>query len=487
MKRFEELEFDNSFSRLQHNEFYSKVDAIPLESSFLISHNPLAAELIGLDPAEFERNDILDLIHGKNLPDFFPLAACYAGHQFGQYVPRLGDGRAILLGQVKHQGNNWDLQLKGAGPTPYSRGSDGRAVLRSTIREYLCSEAMHGLGIETTRALCMTGSNEEVYREKIESGAMLIRIAPSHIRFGSFEYFFYRGENTALHELGEYLLEHYYPQFQDTENPYLSLLSHVIDKTAYLLAQWQAVGFAHGVMNTDNMSIHGITIDYGPFGFLDAFNPDFICNHSDYQGRYAFNKQPDIGLFNLSCLAQAMLPLFADNPESAAGLAKAELKKYQDIHLSYYHQLMNKKLGLSELKQEDVALQKELLKLMAESATDYTIFFRTLSHQGDRLRDMFIDREAFDHWQQLYQQRLLQETYPAADRKKQMLSVNPKYILRNYLLELAIKKAEQEKDYTEIENLLNVMQSPFDEHPEFEHYAAYPPEWASLIEVSCSS
>lgn len=488
MKKFEDLSFNNSFSDLTHHEFYSKVDVTPLQQQHLISFNKQAAELIGLHPDEFLRTDFTDLITGqKPLEGLYTLAACYSGHQFGQYVPRLGDGRAILLGQVSHQNQNWDLQLKGAGPTPYSRGSDGRAVLRSTIREYLCSEAMHGLGIATTRALCMIGSEEEVYREQIESGAMLIRMAPSHIRFGSFEYFYYTSQYLALQELGEYLLDHYYPQFQDTANPFLSLLKHVIDTTALMIAQWQSVGFSHGVMNTDNMSIHGLTLDYGPFGFLDSYNPEFICNHSDYQGRYAFNKQPEIGLFNLSCLAQALLPLISEDAEAAAELAKAELKQYQVIHLEYYHQLMNQKLGLGKVRQGDIDVQKELLSLMQDSNTDYTIFFRALSNNAENLRDMFIDRNAFDNWHQVYQQRLTLESATATERKQSMLAINPKYILRNYLLETAIRKANQSKDFSEIENLLKVMQNPFSEQPEFEHYADYPPDWASQIEVSCSS
>lgn len=488
MKKLEDLCFNNCFSQLNHHEFYSKVETTPLSNQHLIHFNSDAAKLIGLNPDEQHREDFTDIISGKKpLDQFFSLAMCYAGHQFGKFVPRLGDGRAILLGQVSHENNKWDLHLKGAGPTPYSRGSDGRAVLRSTIREYLCSEAMHGLGIASSRSLCMIGSDEEVYREQIESGAMMIRMAPSHIRFGSFEYFYYSNQHSALRELADHVIYEHYPELEEQPNPYLSLLKQCIDSTALLIAQWQSVGFSHGVMNTDNMSIHGITLDYGPFGFLDAFNPDFICNHSDYHGRYAFNKQPEIGLFNLSCLAQALLPLLSDNADEAAKLAKAELAEYQGIHLQYYQQIMNKKLGLENVMQGDDQLLKDLLDLMRRSGTDYTIFFRTLSHQTENLRDMFIDREQFGQWHQQYAARLSLNTFSAEERKLDMLSVNPKYILRNYLLEIAIKKAQINNDYSEIDQLLTVVQSPFDEHPEFDHYAAHPPEWASQIEVSCSS
>ena len=493
MKKFEDLCFENSFSQLNSFDFYSRVNTTPLSNQHLIHFNDAASALIGLDPAEKHRIDFCDIISGKNNTDeFYTLAMCYAGHQFGQYVPRLGDGRAILLTQVKHQQKSWDLHLKGAGPTPYSRGSDGRAVLRSTIREYLCSEAMHGLGIATSRALCMLGSDEEVYREQIEPGAMLVRMAPSHIRFGSFEYFYYTNQHLALQELADYLIDQHYPQLHDDQNPYLALLKQCIDSTALMIAQWQAVGFSHGVMNTDNMSIHGLTLDYGPFGFLDAFNPNYICNHSDYHGRYAFKKQPEIGLFNVSCLAQALLPLIDDNAEVAAEKAKAELAQYQTLHLQYYHRIMNDKLGLNtededNVTQEEIDLQKQLLSLMQQSNTDYTIFFRALSNQDKNIRDMFFQREQFDQWSEQYQKIISDKNIDPSAMKKSMLATNPKYILRNYLLETAIQKATKDKDYSEINKLFKVMQTPFEEHPGYEHYASLPPDWAAQIEVSCSS
>jgi len=315
MKTLEQLQFNNSFSRLPA-EFYSRVQPTPLTKQFLLSFNPAAAALIELYATESQREDFVDVISGKKLlPGCDPVAACYSGHQFGHYVPRLGDGRAILLGEVDTStGQHWDLQLKGAGITPYSRSGDGRAVLRSTIREYLCSEAMHGLGIPTTRALCIIGSQEEVYREQIEPGAMLVRMSPSHVRFGNFEYFFYTQQFEHLKTLADYVIAGFYPELAQEKNPYLSLLQNIIKRTAELIAHWQAVGFSHGVMNSDNMSVLGLTLDYGPYGFLDQYDPDFICNHSDHQGRYAFNKQPEIGLFNASCFAQAILPLLDENP-----------------------------------------------------------------------------------------------------------------------------------------------------------------------------
>jgi len=380
MKKLEELQFKNSYSQLPES-FYSRHQTSPLSNQQLISFNISAAALIGLDPEEINRQDFVDIITGKNLLDGCdPVAMCYSGHQFGHYVPRLGDGRAILLGEVKNDsGDKWDVQLKGGGQTLYSRGGDGRAVLRSTIREYLCSEAMHGLGIPTTRALCIIGSDHEVYREQIETGAMLLRMSPSHVRFGSFEYFYHTQKFRELKLLADYVIDHDFPDFKNNTEPYLALLKSVIKSTAELIAQWQAAGFAHGVMNTDNMSILGLTMDYGPYGFLDQYNPDYICNHSDHQGRYAFSKQPDTGLFNVSCLAQAFLPLLDENTDCAVEKAKSALEEYQQHYIQSYAALMRAKLGLYNAEKEDRLLCSELLELMHENHVDYTLLFRHLS------------------------------------------------------------------------------------------------------------
>ena len=472
------------------DEFYSRLNTTPLSNQHLISFNQQAADLIGLHPDEAMREDFVDIISGKTpLSGYEPLAMCYSGHQFGHYVPRLGDGRAILLGQIKTDaGERWDLQLKGAGSTEYSRGSDGRAVLRSTIREYLCSEAMYGLGIPTTRALCMIGSDTEVYREQIEPGAMLLRMAPSHIRFGSFEYFYYTQQHDKLKQLADHVIELHYPECKGEPSPYLALLKQTIKSTAELIAKWQSVGFAHGVMNTDNMSIHGLTLDYGPYGFLDTYQPDFICNHSDHQGRYAFNKQPDIGAFNLSCLAQALLPLLHEVPETGAELAMAELNEYPHFYVNHYAGLMRNKLGLLDQQKQDKELSDHLLRIMHKNNVDYTILFRTLSSEDSSpARDLFVDRAAFDNWQVDYRQRLVSENSDDQSRCKRMKQANPKYILRNYMAEVAIEKATKEQDYSEIDRLLCLLQKPFDEHPEHLLYAEHPPEWSNKISVSCSS
>ena len=485
----------DSFLKLG-NEFLSKVKPTPFKTeSTLIHFNKSAASLLDLENGIEQEQSFIDVFSGKlALQDSSPFAMLYAGHQFGHLNPQLGDGRAIIIAEVINaQNKKWELQLKGSGVTPYSRGADGRAVLRSTIREYLCSEAMHGLGIPTTRALCMTASDDEIYREEIETGAILTRLAPSHVRFGSFEIFYYRHQYDHIRTLADHVIEHHYPELLSSENPYLALLTEIIKRTAKLIVQWQSVGFAHGVMNTDNMSILGLTLDYGPYGFLDAYDPSYICNHSDHEGRYAFEQQPNIGLFNVSCLAQALLPLIDKSPDKAAELAKKELENYQTIFVTEYSGIMRKKLGLEKEDKKDKKLLENILNLMTDDKVDHTIFFRYLCDfnsddltKNSAIRDIFIQRDDYDLWATSYQSRLLKEDDSDEQRTIKMKCINPKYILRNYMAEVAIKKAEQ-KDYSEIERLFDLLQNPFDEQPENETYAGYPPQWAQEISVSCSS
>jgi len=492
MSAFEQLRFNNTFSSLG-DRFFSRVQPTPLADPYLISVNSDALALIGLDEHAIGQPGFTTTFVGNRVPaGARPLSMLYAGHQFGHLVPQLGDGRAILLGDVRNQQDErWEIQLKGAGLTPYSRSGDGRAVLRSTIREYLCSEAMHGLGIPTTRALCITGSDDEVYREQVETAAVLVRMAPSHIRFGSFEVFYYRDQHDQLRQLADHLIEHHFPHLQESGEPYLQLYREVVQSTARLIAQWQLVGFAHGVMNTDNMSMLGLTMDYGPFGFLDTYKPGFICNHSDHQGRYAFDQQPNMGQWNLTCLAQALLPLFDEhNSERAVELAKDALRQYQPELVQSYARGMRKKIGLSEVQGEDHALVTDLLQRMEEHQVDYTRLFRALTEfgkdHGVSAADEFVDRQAFQQWAGIYQQRLNSEQTDPVERAVQMKQVNPKYILRNYLVQRAIEKAEQ-KDFSEIDHLLELLRRPFDEQHSNESYAALPPDWAQHISVSCSS
>jgi serine/tyrosine/threonine adenylyltransferase len=485
----EELTFDNTYSRLPQ-AFYAKLNPTPFSSApYLVSFNPATAALLDLNPEEAARPEFARVFGGSMLvPGMEPLAMLYSGHQFGVYVPQLGDGRAILLGEVKNdRGERWDLHLKGAGLTPFSREGDGRAVLRSTIREYLCSEAMHGLGIPTTRALCIVGSDHQVYREQVETGAMLVRMAPSHVRFGSFEILYYRKQHELLKVLADYVIAIHFPHLAEGTDKYARFFSEVVERTARLIAQWQAVGWAHGVMNTDNMSIHGITLDYGPFGFIDDYDPGFICNHSDHNGRYAFNQQPYIGLWNLSCLAQALLPLAPKED------LKAALDRYTSICEGRYMELMRAKFGLIETKEEDASLIQDLLALMQLHHVDYTNFFRALGlfqtgaeSLNEPLRDFFLDRGAFDQWARRYKDRLRQEGSRDEDRMVHMNRVNPKYVLRNYLAQTAIEKA-QKKDFSEIDRLLILLQNPYSDQPDMEAYAVPPPNWGKHLSVSCSS
>jgi uncharacterized protein YdiU (UPF0061 family) len=484
------LPFSNSFATLPP-AFYSRVAPTAFETApTLIHFNTQAAALLDLDPSvQQDPRFVATFSGGQRLPGMDPIAMLYAGHQFGHYVSQLGDGRAIILGEtVNRRGEKWELQLKGSGQTPYSRGSDGRAVLRSSIREYLCGEAMHGLGIPTTRGLCLIGSADEVHREHIETGAMLTRLAPSHVRFGSFEVFYYRDQHEQVRTLADYVITQHYPELADQPERYLRFLQTVIERTARLLAQWQAVGFAHGVMNTDNMSILGLTLDYGPYGFMEAYHPGFICNHSDHHGRYAFDQQPQIGLFNLSCLAQALLPLI----EIEA--ARAALEGYQTHFIEHYQHLMAQKLGFAQPDAMVVHLLDELLAQMHASRIDYTLLFRALgavpSNSNETatalLRDQFVDRERFDRWLDGYRAHLRASARDDNARCPAMLATNPKYVLRNYLAQVVIEKAEQ-GDYSEIERLLTALRAPYDEHPQLAHYAEPPPAWAGDIQVSCSS
>jgi len=488
MATLEKLHFDNTYARLPEI-FYRRVKPTALPEPYLVSFNEKAAELIGLDPKEVTNPEFVEYFCGnKLLPNSAPVSAIYAGHQFGTFVSQLGDGRAILLGEaVNEMGERFDVQLKGAGLTPFSRMGDGRAVLRSTIREYLCSEAMHALRIPTTRSLCIVGSDAPVYRETVETAAILTRLAPTHVRFGSFELFYYRGQYDQVRTLTDYVITEFYPHHQTAENKYLKFLREAIHRTARLIAQWQAIGFAHGVMNTDNMSIVGLTIDYGPFGFLDEYDAGFICNHSDYTGRYAFDQQPNVGLWNLYKLAQTLIPLI--EPEEA----EAALGEYQTVFINEFFKLMRAKLGLENEQPEDKELIFGLLETLQTNQIDYTRFFRRLGdfkcatdEKNNLLQGMFLDPSSFDDWAEKYKNRLANENSIDDKRRGRMLKTNPKYILRNHVAQQAIEKAEK-GEYTETDMLLKVLQQPFDEQPEMERFAEPPTADAKRIVVSCSS
>lgn len=489
MHSLQQLTFLNRYAQLG-SDFSSAVYPTPLAAPYLISFNAATARLLDLDAAQAQRDDFAAHFCGNRIPPAAqPLAMLYAGHQFGQFVSQLGDGRAMLLGEICNAaGQIWEVQLKGAGATPYSRRGDGRAVLRSSIREYLCSEAMHGLGIPTSRALCIVGSDDVVYRESAETAAVLTRLAPSHVRFGSFEVFFHRQQFEQVKTLADFVIKNHYAEFTNAADKYRLFLREITRRTAELMAHWQAVGFCHGVMNTDNMSILGLTLDYGPFGFMENFNAGYICNHSDPQGRYAYDQQPQIGLWNLSALAHALSKLIDEEQRDAI------LEGYAAIYYEKYAALMGAKLGLKNPSISDLTLITAWLQLLQNSQLDYTNTFRSLSNfstaskaDHDWLRNQFIDRAAFDEWAENYRARLQTEYSDDSQRKVRMDAVNPKYILRNYLAQIAIERAENQRDFSEVNCLLGLLSKPFDEQPEMQNYAAPPPESARHIVVSCSS
>ncbi len=494
LARLEDLEFANSFAGLPE-AFYTRLAPLGLPAPYLVGASPEVAELIGLDPDEIGRPEFREIFAGNRLPPGSDaLAAVYSGHQFGVWAGQLGDGRAHLLGGLRDASGHWEIQLKGAGRTPYSRGADGRAVLRSSIREFLCSEAMAGLGIPTTRALSVVGADLPVRREEIESAAVVARVAPSFVRFGSFEHWAAHGRGDELKLLADYVIATFRPECREAANPYAALLADVSSRTGELVARWMAVGFMHGVMNTDNMSILGLTLDYGPFGFMEAFDAGHVCNHSDHQGRYTYRNQPHVAHWNLHCLAEAFRPLAGD---------RATVQALVDDHFgpafeAYFERLMRAKLGLRAGLADDETFIGETFGLLQRHRPDFTLFFRALSrlpaavdgkkpgNTDDPLRDLFVDRAACDSWLAGWRVRLAQTPWDDNARQAAMRAANPKYVLRNWLAEGAIRKARA-RDFAEVGRLLDCLRRPFDEQPEFEHYAAPPPDWASGLEVSCSS
>ncbi|EPH0093678.1 protein adenylyltransferase SelO [Pluralibacter gergoviae] len=466
-------------------DFYTELSPTPLDNARLVWHNAPLAQALDLPAGLFAVEKGAGVWGGESLlPGMRPLAQVYSGHQFGVWAGQLGDGRGILLGEQQlADGRRFDWHLKGAGLTPYSRMGDGRAVLRSTLRESLASEAMHALGIPTSRALSVVTSDTPVYRERAEQGAMLMRIAESHLRFGHFEHFYYRRQPEKVQLLADYAIRHHWPHLAEDSDKYPNWFRDVVTRTARLIARWQTVGFAHGVMNTDNMSLLGLTLDYGPFGFLDDWQPDFICNHSDYQGRYSFDNQPAVALWNLQRLAQTLSPFIR-----AEDLNRA-LDDYQPALLTEYGQRMRRKLGLFSEEKGDNDLLNGLLELMAREGSDFTRTFRLLSlteqhSAASPLRDEFIDRDAFDRWFSNYRGRLQREEISDDARRRSMQENNPAMVLRNWLAQRAIEQAES-GDYAEFARLHQALRTPFADRDD--DYVARPPEWGKRLEVSCSS
>ncbi len=473
--------------------YHTRVSPTPLPEPRLMHFNDVLAAELDLDRGDQE---LLDILSGNRpWPSYAPLASVYAGHQFGTWVPQLGDGRALTIAEIRKPGGaRAELQLKGAGRTPYSRGADGRAVLRSSIREYLCSEAMHALGIPTARCLSLVASPERVQRETEETAAVVCRVAPSFVRFGHFEFFYHRGQHDRLAPLADHVIEEGFPHLAGEPDRYALWLAEVVDRTAQLIAHWQTVGFCHGVMNTDNFSILGLTLDYGPFGFMDAFRQHHVCNHSDYDGRYSYDSQPLIGQWNCSRLLQATLPLLSDDPDEAADRVTAIYERYAPAYSRAALRRWADKLGLLEVRTGDAELVSRFLTLLHRSRSDFTRSFRLLSRLSSGTADPdaalateIADHQAFAAWAADYRARLRAEgNSDDAARAARMNRVNPKYVLRNHLAQAAIERAEAGDD-SEVAGLMRLLARPFDEQPEMEPYAAAPPEGLRDLEVGCSS
>jgi uncharacterized protein YdiU (UPF0061 family) len=492
MRPLTDLAFENSYARL-HPAFYEVVDPTPLPDPFLVAFNPDAALLLDLDPAEAGNPELVEYLSGNHrLPGAEPIAQAYAGHQFGVWVPQLGDGRAFLLGEVRNQrGAVWDLHLKGAGRTRFSRFGDGRSVLRSAIREYLACEALHGLGIPTTRALCIVGSDLPVQRERVETAATLLRLSPSHVRFGTFQYFAARGEAARVRELLDYVIARHFPELRQEPAAAVRCFGEVCRCTARLIAQWMGAGFAHGVMNTDNLSVLGVTLDYGPYGFLDDYYGGFSSNHTDTEGRYAFDQQPSVGIWSCARLGESLMPP-GEDPESW----QAELESYWPAFAAEYDSVMRAKLGLIEVPtdatdfsaDDERRLITELLELLQAERADYTCFFRNLCEYCVNSEPFTVNRGSpgLQAWFAWYGARLRSEGSRDADRAERMRRANPKYVLRNWIAQEAIEQAES-GHFGLIEEIRRLLSDPFAEHPAMARFAKPPSGAAREIAVSCSS
>jgi uncharacterized protein YdiU (UPF0061 family) len=475
------LAFDNSYARLP-DRFYARLAPTPVAAPRLLKLNVALARELGLDPAALAREAGVAVLAGNTVPSAAePIAMAYAGHQFGNFVPQLGDGRAILLGEiVAPDGMRRDVQLKGSGPTPFSRRGDGRAALGPVLREYVVAEAMAALAIPTTRALAAVATGEKVLRDGYLPGAVLTRVAASHVRVGTFQYFAARGDIEGIRALLDYVVARHYPQAREAERPARALLEAVALKQADLVARWMHVGFIHGVMNTDNMSIAGETIDYGPCAFMDAYHPATVYSSIDHMGRYAFANQPRIAQWNLARLAETLLPLLAEAEAEAVEVAEAALAAFAARFRQAYLAGLRRKIGLFEERPEDGALAEDLLQRMAEGGADYTLTFRRLaeaaaSAEADReVRALFADPTAYDSWAVGWRERMAAEGGPGPARRAEMCAVNPLYIPRNHLVEAAIRAAVEHNDLGPFETLVEVSSRPFEMQAGRERHAEPP-------------
>jgi uncharacterized protein YdiU (UPF0061 family) len=486
--------FDNSYARLPER-FYAHVAPTPVRAPRLIRVNRDLAVHLGLDPDWLASPEGVEVLAGRRVPGAAePIAMAYAGHQFGQFVPQLGDGRAILLGEVvDRDGVRRDIQLKGAGPTPFSRRGDGRAALGPVLREYVVSETMAALGIPTTRALAAVTTGERVVRETLLPGGVLARVASSHIRVGTFQFFAARGDTEGTQRLADHVIARHYPEAAAAERPYRALLDGVVARQAELVARWLLVGFIHGVMNTDNMSVAGETIDYGPCAFMDAYHPATVFSSIDHHGRYAYANQPRIAQWNLARLAETLLPLLSPEQDSAVADAEDALGAFSGRFETAFQAGLRRKLGLATEREADAALVGDLLAAMAENSADFTLTFRRLADaaadpaEAEPVRRLFIDPTSFDAWATRWRARLAEEPGTGEDRRAAMRAVNPAFIPRNHRVEAVIAAAVERDDFAPFEELLTVLSRPYDDQPEHARYAEPPEAHERVLKTFCGT
>jgi serine/tyrosine/threonine adenylyltransferase len=487
------LRLENSYSTIPP-QFYMRVDPTRVAAPRLAIFNRRLAEELGLDPDAIQP-EAAAIFSGNQLPeDGNPIAMAYAGHQFGFFVPRLGDGRAILLGEIKgRDGVLRDVQLKGAGLTPFSRNGDGRAALGPMLREYIISEAMHALGIPTTRSLAVVLTGEQVYREDMLPGAVLTRVAASHIRVGTFQYFASRGDQNSVRALLDYVITRHYPELREAAVPALAVLKAIAERQAALIADWMRVGFIHGVMNTDNMAISGETIDYGPCAFMDRYDPNTVFSSIDRDGRYAYANQPVIAQWNLARLADTLLPLIDPDPEKAVGVATEVIDSFISRFDSHFLDAMRLKIGLTSRMEDDANLIRRLLATMEDGQADFTLTFRRLSLAAEdsaeemRLREFFTDASGLDKWLQDWRQRLAQDPQSATERAASMRRVNPAFIPRNHRVEAALNAASEHGDLQPFHQLLGVLQHPYEDQLDAVQYMQPPEPSERVLKTFCGT
>jgi serine/tyrosine/threonine adenylyltransferase len=480
--------FDNSYARLP-DRFHARLAPTPVAAPQLVKLNLALAEELGLDPAWLTA----DVLSGNRVaPSAEPVALAYAGHQFGHFVPQLGDGRAVLLGEViDRTGARRDIQLKGSGQTPFSRQGDGRAALGPVLREFIISEAMAALGIPTTRSLAAVTTGEMVWRETRLPGAVLTRVASSHIRVGTFQYFAARGDTEGVALLADHAIARHYPEARDAANPYAAFLTGVAERQAELVARWLLVGFIHGVMNTDNCAISGETIDYGPCAFMDAYDPSAIFSSIDHAGRYAYANQPRIAQWNVARLAETLLPLLGDDDTTRMEVAQTALRAFAPRFETTYQEGLRRKIGLASERDGDAELVRDLLQLMFEDKADFTLTFRQLGAAAggpdDAVAALFVRPAVYRSWAERWRARLAAESHTPDEAQRMMDQVNPAFIPRNHIVEAVLQAAVSEQDYAPFETLLQVLARPFEDNAAWERYTIPPAESERVTQTFCGT